>query len=333
MSSSRIAVATLDVFINVVLSKPSLFAGRYKELISASQTICRPIRINNDPLPFSTYAYLRLLSNISVLKTYELLSEHPHAGDPDVKLEQCAPKMVPLWDVFKAIKRIPRGSYFELLDLTIANPDVVGNTSIRTFLRHHVRGYGTQVALIEVLQKKWSKMRTTIYPASPIDEDARSAINVEFSTQLRNTMHLLESESDLIQPVEISYKLLTGGISSVKMSTVDILLGSHQVLHAKYILNSGRVEECTMAYIGLKFTDAPFALLLETRTILHGLTVQNVIDFISPDAMFDEDIWGDVVTDHMLNTSVRDHVFRIRSLYDSDMDGYYAVNDRALLDL
>jgi hypothetical protein len=95
------------------------------------------------------------------------------------------------------------------------------------------------------------------------------------------------------------------------MSTVDILLGS-QVLHAKYILNSSR-EECTMAYIGLKFTDAPFALL-ETRTILHGLTVQNVTDFISPDAMFDEDIWGDVVTDHMLNTSVRDHVFQDKEL-------------------
>jgi hypothetical protein len=34
-------------------------------------------------------------------------------------------------------------------------------------------------------REKWAKMRTTIYPASPIDEDARGAINVEFSTQLR----------------------------------------------------------------------------------------------------------------------------------------------------
>jgi hypothetical protein len=82
-----------------------------------------------------------------------------------------------------------------------------------------------------------------------------------------------------------------------------------------------------MAYIGLRFTDAPFALLLESRAILHELTVQNVIDFISP-RMFDEDLWADEVIYHMLNTSVRDHVFRIRSLYD-DMDGYYAVNDRA----
>jgi hypothetical protein len=52
-------------------------------------------------------------------------------------------------------------------------------------------------------------------------------------------MHLLESKSDIIQPVEVSYELLTGDISSVKMNTVDILLAL-QVLHAKYILNSGR---------------------------------------------------------------------------------------------
>jgi hypothetical protein len=84
-------------------------------------------------------------------------------------------------------------------------------------------------------------------------------LNVEFSTQLRNTMHLLESESDIIQPVEISYKLLTGDISSVKMSTVDILLGSHQVLHAN--ISSTRVaEECTMAYTSV--SGSPTHLLL-----------------------------------------------------------------------
>jgi hypothetical protein len=76
-----------------------------------------------------------------------------------------------------------------------------------------------------------------------------------------------------------------------------------------------------MAYIGLRFTDAPFALLLESRAILHELTVQNVIDFISPDAMFDEDLWADEVIYHMLNTSVRDHVFRIGAC-TIDMDGW-----------
>jgi hypothetical protein len=45
--------------------------------------------------------------------------------------------------------------------------------------------------------------------SSPIDEDARGAINVEFSTAEEYHAHLLESESDIIQPVEISYKLLT----------------------------------------------------------------------------------------------------------------------------
>jgi hypothetical protein len=84
-----------------------------------------------------------------------------------------------------------------------------------------------------------------------------------------------------------------------------------------------------MAYIGLRFTDAPFALLLESRAILHELTVQNVIDFISPDAMFDEDLWADEVIYHMLNTSVRDHVFRIGAC-TIDMDGWsmtYAFSD------
>jgi hypothetical protein len=121
-------------------------------------------------------------------------------------------------------------------------------------------------------------------------------------------MHLLESESDIIQPVEISYKLLTGDISSVKMSTVDILLGSHQVLHAN--ISSTRVaEECTMAYTSVSGSPTHLSLLLSKN---HSRIDRSKRHRLHPDAMFDEDL-GDEVTDHMLNTSVRDHVFRIRA--------------------
>jgi hypothetical protein len=181
---------------------------------------------------------------------------------------------------------------FELLDLTIANPDVVG---IHQSVRFSDITYGaTEHKFHRSTTEKWSKMRTTIYPVSPIDEDARSAINVEFS-QLRNTM-LLESESDLIQPVEISYKLLRRHLQCQDEHR-RYSPGSHQVLHAKYILNSSRKS---VRWLCLGSGPTHLLLLLETRTILHGLTVQNV-DFISPDAMFRRDI-RDVVTDHMLNT-------------------------------
>jgi hypothetical protein len=84
-------------------------------------------------------------SNISCTQNlHELLSEHPHAGDPDVKLEQCAPKMVPLWDVFSHQTDTPGIVNFELR-LTIANPDVVGY--IHPYVSPTSRtGAGTQVA-------------------------------------------------------------------------------------------------------------------------------------------------------------------------------------------
>jgi hypothetical protein len=256
-----------------------------------SQTICRPIRINNDP--FILYAV-----RTSVFYPIYLYSKpknssvniHTPATRRQIRT-MCTEDGTRMYSSTSNDVPQLRASRLQLLPIQTSseyiNPYVspTSRTGLRNTKFH--RSNTTE---------KWSKMRTTIYPVSPIDEDARSAINVEFS-QLRNTM-LLESESDLIQPVEF-HTSCSGGISSVKMSTVDIL-PALIVLHAN-ISSTRRGKSVRWLCLGSGPTH--LLLLLETRTILHGLTVQNV-DFILLTPCSDERS-RDEVTDHMLNTSVR----------------------------